>query len=78
MTGIQFQICYILCKKYCTLLFQLSVSQLGVIRLCPQKLLHDINRNLTKSKMQCTKSIAHSIRKYSIHTFGKYRSSKYA
>ena len=51
MTRIQFQICYILCKKYYSVLFQQLVSQLSVIRLCPLKLLHDINMNLTKSKM---------------------------
>ena len=51
MTRIQFQICYILCKNYYTLLFQLLVSQWSVIRLCPLKLLHDINTNLTKSIM---------------------------
>ena len=38
-------------QKYYTLLFQLLVSQLSVIKLCPLKLLHDINMNLTKSKM---------------------------
>ena len=38
-------------QKYYTLLLQLLVSQLSVIRLCPLKLLHDINMNLTKSKM---------------------------
>ena len=38
-------------QKYYTLLFRLLVSQLGEIRLCPLKLLHDINMNLTKSKM---------------------------
>ena len=35
---------------YYKLHFQLLVGQLRVITLCPPKLLHDINMNLTKSK----------------------------
>ena len=68
-------------QKYYTLLLQLLVSQLSVIRLCQLKILYDIIFEPNKVKlvkMQCTIRIAHLIRKYSIHNFGKYSSFKYA
>ena len=53
MTRIQFSKYAIYYAKYYTLLFQLLVSQLSVIRLFPLKLLHDININLSNSRGHC-------------------------